>query len=60
MRQHQSGIKIRVGTGRGVKGEKGVRVVGQTNFDDYLHIAAATISKADILVSWNFKHIVNV
>lgn len=25
-----------------------------------MHIALATIHKADILVSWNFKHIVNV
>jgi hypothetical protein len=25
-----------------------------------LHIALATIHKADYLVSWNFKHIVNV
>jgi predicted nucleic acid-binding protein len=36
------------------------KVVGQTSFDDCLHIAAATIYKADILVSWNFKHIVNI
>ena len=36
------------------------RVVGQTSFDDCVHIATATINKADILVSWNFKHIVNV
>jgi predicted nucleic acid-binding protein len=36
------------------------KVVGKTSFDDCLHIAAATICKADILVSWNFKHIVNV
>ncbi len=36
------------------------RVVGQTSFDDCLHIAAATLNKADILVSWNFRHIVNV
>jgi len=28
--------------------------------EDALHIAAATISKADVLVSWNFKHIVNL
>ena len=35
-------------------------VVGKTSFDDCLHIAAATIHKADILVSWNFKHIVNI
>jgi predicted nucleic acid-binding protein len=36
------------------------KVVGQTSFDDCVHIALATIHKADILVSWNFKHIVNV
>ena len=35
-------------------------VVGQTSFDDCIHIALATIHKVDILVSWNFKHIVNV
>ena len=36
------------------------KVVGKTSFDDCVHIAVATIQKADILVSWNFKHIVNV
>jgi predicted nucleic acid-binding protein len=36
------------------------KVVGQTSFADCLHIALATISRADFLVSWNFKHIVNV
>jgi predicted nucleic acid-binding protein len=36
------------------------KVVGQTSFADCLHIALATISKADYLISWNFKHIVNV
>jgi len=35
-------------------------VVGQTSLDDCMHIANATIYKVDILVSWNFKHIVNV
>ena len=35
-------------------------VVGQTSFPDCLHIALATINRADFLVSWNFKHIVNV
>lgn len=35
-------------------------VVGKTSFDDCIHIATATINKVDILVSWNFKHIVNV
>ncbi|MCK4796996.1 MAG: type II toxin-antitoxin system VapC family toxin [Spirochaetes bacterium] len=28
-------------------------------FDDGLHIALATINKIDLLVSWNFKHIVH-
>jgi len=36
------------------------RVVGQTSLVDCRHIAIATIHQADILVSWNFKHIVNV
>ena len=36
------------------------KVVGQTSFDDCVHIATATINKVDLLVSWNFKHIVNV
>ena len=35
-------------------------VVGQTSFADCLHIALATIHRADFLVSWNFKHIVNI
>ena len=33
------------------------KVVGKTSFDDCVHIALATINNADILVSWNFKHI---
>ncbi len=36
------------------------KVVGQTSFGDCIHIATATIYKADILVSWNFRYIVNV
>lgn len=36
------------------------KVVGRTSFTDCLHIALATINHADFLVSWNFKHIVNV
>lgn len=35
-------------------------VVGKTSYPDCLHIALATINQADILISWNFKHIVNV
>ncbi len=36
------------------------KVVGQTSRADCLHIAMATLNSADILISWNFKHIVNV
>jgi len=36
------------------------KVVGQTSMDDCIHIATATIHKLDLLISWNFKHIVNV
>lgn len=36
------------------------KVVGNTSYSDCLHIALATINQADLLVSWNFKHIVNV
>ena len=35
-------------------------VVGKTSIEDCRHIAIATLNNADILVSWNFKHIVNV
>ncbi len=35
-------------------------VVGKTSRSDCVHIALATLNNADILVSWNFKHIVNV
>jgi predicted nucleic acid-binding protein len=35
-------------------------VVGKTSRSDCFHIAMATINEVDILVSWNFKHIVNV
>jgi len=36
------------------------KVVGQTSYSDCLHIALATINQADLLISWNFKHIVNI
>jgi len=36
------------------------KVVGQTSYADCLHIASATINRADLLISWNFKHIVNI
>ena len=36
------------------------QVVGATSKADCQHIAIATINKVDVLVSWNFKHIVNL
>ncbi len=35
-------------------------VVGKTSLEDCRHIAIATISRVDVLASWNFKHIVNL
>ncbi len=34
-------------------------VLGKKSYDDALHIAIATVSGVDLIVSWNFKHIVN-
>ena len=36
------------------------KVVGETSLDDCIHIVTATLSKVNMLVSWNFKHIVNI
>lgn len=36
------------------------KVVGKTSRADCQHIAMATLCNADVLVSWNFKHIVNL
>ena len=35
-------------------------VVGEAHRVDAQHIAIATIQRADVLVSWNFRHIVNL
>jgi hypothetical protein len=35
------------------------KILTKNFFDDGLHIAIATINNIDILVSWNFKHIVH-
>jgi hypothetical protein len=34
-------------------------VVGPASINDAAHIAVATISRVDLVVSWNFKHIVH-
>jgi len=36
------------------------KVVGINSLIDCRHIATATLAKVDVIVSWNFKHIVNL
>jgi hypothetical protein len=36
------------------------KIVSDKYSDDALHIAIATVLNVDVLVSWNFKHIVNL
>lgn len=35
-------------------------VIGVTHLEDARHIATATVHRVDVLVSWNFRHIVNL
>ena len=36
------------------------KIVGKTSRADCQHIAMATLAHVDVLISWNFKHIVNL
>ena len=36
------------------------KIVSASFRNDALHIASATVHQADVLVSWNFRHIVNL
>jgi hypothetical protein len=36
------------------------KAISPVNKEDALHIATATFYKVNVLVSWNFKHIVNL
>jgi predicted nucleic acid-binding protein len=36
------------------------KIVSENYYNDALHIAVATVIGVDVLVSWNFKHIVNL
>lgn len=36
------------------------KILGKASFNDAYHIAIATANRIDVLVSWNFKHIVNL
>jgi hypothetical protein len=35
-------------------------VIGAAHLEDARHIATATVQRVDVLVSWNFRHIVNL
>jgi predicted nucleic acid-binding protein len=35
-------------------------VLGGACRSDAIHVAAATVARADVMVSWNFRHIVNL
>ncbi len=34
-------------------------VLSESSLDDAAHVATATVARADLIVSWNFRHIVN-
>ena len=34
-------------------------VVGPASSDDAAHVACATVAHADLIISWNFRHLVN-
>ena len=36
-----------------------LRRLGEASIGDALHVAVATVAGADLILSWNFKHIVN-
>lgn len=35
-------------------------ILGRASRSDAIHVAAATVAEADLIVSWNFRHIVNL
>lgn len=36
------------------------KIVTEKYKEDAIHVAAATVTRADAIVSWNFKHIVSL
>ena len=34
-------------------------ILGKANLGDAMHVAVATVARADLIISWNFKHLVN-
>jgi len=54
--------KVRLSPDASILADKYIdaKVVGRTSRADCQHIAMATLCRADVLVSWNFKQIVNL
>ena len=52
--------RLSVGADRLADAYLDARVVGRAYRADALHIALATLARVDVLVSWNFKHMVNL
>ena len=40
-------------------GHLSAEVVGPASSDDAAHVACATVAHADLMISWNFRHLVN-
>lgn len=38
----------------------GERILSEASLNDAYHIAIATVNRLDVVVSWNFRHIVNL
>lgn len=38
----------------------GMGILTEKSFDDCQHIGAAVVNECDCIVSWNFRHIVNI
>lgn len=52
-------ISITEETERLMKAYLKAKVVGAGHANDAHHVALATVAKADLILSWNFKHIVH-
>ncbi|PGH39159.1 MAG: hypothetical protein CRN43_10780 [Candidatus Nephrothrix sp. EaCA] len=36
------------------------KILGKASFNDACHMAVAAVNRIDVLVSWNFRHLVNL
>ena len=58
--QHIENIRLTTEASQLADAYIAAEVVGKTSRADCQHIAMVTLIKADVLVSWNYKHIVNL